>query len=98
MSSAQEQPSIRPIQRDIPVLNEPLVDRSNLIETLVQVLSDETPVVFIEGDEGVGISTTLAQFARSRPESTFSLFIKPASRFAYNLDYLRLVLAEQLHW
>lgn len=86
------------IARDFPQLQGKIIDRTHLLETIIQVLSEETPVVFLEGEEGYGATTTLAQFCKAYPDCTFSLFIKPASRFAYNLDYLRLSLYEQFHW
>ena len=84
--------------RDFPQLIEPIIDRTHLLETIIQILSPETPVVFLEGEEGYGATTTQAQFCKAYPNQTFSLFIKPASRFANNPDYLRLALYEQFHW
>ena len=84
--------------RNFPILDGCIVDRPNFLETIVDILTDDNPIVFLEGDEGDGASTTLAQFCKKYPDQTFSLFIKPASKFAYSIDYLRLVLAEQFHW
>jgi len=72
--------------------------RPHLLETIAEILDADTPIVFLEGEEGDGATTTLAQFCRTYPEHTFALFIRPASRFSYSLDYLRLALAEQMHW
>ncbi len=83
---------------DFPELPPNLIERPHLLQTMVDVLNGETPILFLEGSEGDGATTTLAQFCRGYPSHSFSLFIKPASRFAYSLDYLRLVLAEQFHW
>lgn len=84
--------------RDFPDLSNDLINRPHFLETITDILSGENPVVFLEGEEGDGATTTLAQFCKKYPEHSFSLFIKPASRFAYSLDYLRLALAEQFHW
>ncbi len=84
--------------RDFPQLPPNLIERPHLLETIVEILSSDTPIVFLEGEEGDGATTTLAQFCHKYPEHSFSLFIKPASRFAYSLDYLRLALAEQFYW
>lgn len=78
---------------DIPIN---CIERPHMLETVVEILSGDTPVVFLEGEEGDGASTTLAQFCQKYPEQTFALFIKPASRFAYSLGYLRQALADQL--
>lgn len=84
--------------RDFPPLDQDAIDRPYFLETIVNILTSSNPVVFLEGNEGDGATTTLAQFCRSYPDQTFSLFIKPASRFAYSPDYLRLSLAEQFYW
>lgn len=84
--------------RDFPLLPPNLIERPHLLETIVEILSSDTAIVFLEGGEGDGATTTLAQFCHKYPEHSFSLFIKPASRFAYSLDYLRLALAEQFYW
>jgi hypothetical protein len=83
--------------RDFPILDAQQIERPHFLETIAGLL-DATPVVFLEGEEGDGATTTLAQFCQRYPEQTFSLFIKPSSRFAYSLDYLRLALTEQFHW
>lgn len=83
---------------DFPELPLNLIERPHLLQTIVEVLNGETPVLFLEGSEGDGATTTLAQFCCAYPSQSFSLFIKPASRFAYSLEYLRLALAEQFYW
>lgn len=83
---------------DFPDLPANLIERPHLLRTMADALSNEAPILFLEGEEGDGATTTLAQFCRSFPNQTFSIFIKPASRITYGLDYLRLALAEQFHW
>jgi hypothetical protein len=83
---------------DFPELPPNLIERPHFLQTMVDVLNGETPVLFLEGSEGDGATTTLAQFCHAYPSHSFSLFIKPACRFAYSLDYLRLALAEQFYW
>lgn len=83
---------------DFPELPTNLIERPHLLRTMVEALSSEAPILFLEGEEGDGATTTLAQFCRAYPDQTFSLFIKPASTLTYGLEYLRLALAEQFHW
>lgn len=83
---------------DFPDLPDNLITRPHLLLTMAEALSSEAPILFLEGEEGDGATTTLAQFCHSYPNQTFSLFIKPASRITYGLEYLRLALAEQFHW
>jgi hypothetical protein len=80
---------------NLPVEN--LVERESFLETVKRMFSD-VQIVFLEGDEGAGATTTAAQFCTMFPENCFALFIKPASKFTYSPDYLRIVLAEQLSW
>lgn len=88
--------SVSTFARNFPVLSSPVVERDHLLDTLVQVPSNDTPVVFLEGADGGGATTLLAQFATKQRSNCFALFVKPASRFSYNPDYLRLMLAEQM--
>lgn len=74
-----------------------LVDREGFVETIERMFA-EVQLVFLEGDEGFGTTTTAAQFCISYPERTFCLFIKPSSRTTYSPDYIRFSLAEQITW
>lgn len=86
------------LSRNFPVAPETPVEREHLLDTLAQVASSDSPVVFIESAEGMGATTLLGQFAEKYASQTFCLFIRPSSRFSYSPDYLRLVLAEQYWW
>lgn len=83
--------------KNFPQMGSDLIQRPHLLETIAEILEQNT-VVFLEGGEGDGATTTLGQFCQKYNENTFSLFIKPISRFAYSVDYLRLILAEQFYW
>jgi len=71
------------------------VERTHVLETIEQIASENVPVIFIEGESGCGATTLMTQFCLHVQKQCFHLFVKPASRFAYSLDYLRLLLAEQ---
>jgi len=81
-----------------PPLPSPAIDRNHLLETISQIPLQSNPVVFLEGAEGEGATTLLTQFAHRYADRTISLFIRPASRFSYAPDYLRMLLAEQYWW
>jgi hypothetical protein len=83
---------------DFPELPETAIARPHLLRSIVDILNPEAPVLFLEGDAGDGATFALAQFCLEYPDQTFALFIKPASKLTYSLDYLRLVLAEQFYW
>lgn len=85
--------------RDFPELPTICVERPHLIETLGQLLTADSPVVFVEGEPGSGRTTLCAQFAKANSGPTFHLFVRASSKLAYSSDYLRQVLAEQyLAW
>lgn len=76
--------------------DEPLIERKDVLETIVDVFTSENHVVFLEGESGIGATTVLAQFVAANMENTFSVFLSPASQYSYSLDYVRLIIAEQL--
>lgn len=72
------------------------IHRPLILSTIRDVLTGESPVVFLEGEAGIGLTTTLAQFVEENPEQCFSIFLNPASRYSYSADYVKLKIAEQL--
>lgn len=88
---------LEPEARWSPDLPAPLIDRPHLVETLEAALQSSS-VLFIQGDDGDGVTTLLTQFAERHRESAVCLFVKPAGRMSYSVDYLRRLLAEQYHW
>lgn len=78
-----------------PTLPERAVERQHVIETMLGMFTEDCPVVFVEGEDGCGATTLLAQFCLAASAPCFHVFIRPHSRFAYSVPYLRLVLAEQ---
>lgn len=80
-----------------PDLPDPLIDRPHLVETIEAALQSSS-VLFIQGDDGDGVTTLLTQFAERHRDSAVCLFVKPAGRMSYSIDYLRRLLAEQYHW
>lgn len=84
------------LSASFPIVADPEIPRHDMLDTLLEVFTPSNPIVFLEGDSGIGATNTLAQFVREHIESCFSLFLSPASRFSYSLDYIRVKIAEQL--
>jgi hypothetical protein len=73
------------------------VTRENILHTVESMLSSgDTEVAIVWGTEGIGKTTLLAQFARSRPNRCASLFIRSNTRFGYQPEHLLTDLTNQL--
>ena len=75
-----------------------LILRENILNTIETILEGETEVIIVEGEDGIGKTTILGQYAKKHSDTTFSLFTKPTSRWAYDPNILLRDLAEQLTW
>ncbi|MXI46947.1 hypothetical protein GRW89_10575 [Pseudomonas moraviensis] len=72
------------------------VERRDVLDTILEIFTPTTSVVFLEGDSGIGATTTLAQFVAEHCDIAFSLFLNPSSRLSYSLEYIKVKIAEQL--
>lgn len=84
------------LAKEFPVAPDPLIHRDANLDMIDRLFEDHS-LLFLEPDSGMGTTSTAAQYCRRHSKSAFALFIRPASRVAYSVDYLRLVLAEQFH-
>lgn len=74
------------------------IRREHLLDTIDKIFEGGTHLIVVEGVEGIGKTTLLAQYAKRYPYHALSLFIRPSSRLAYDPEYLKLDLSEQIHW
>ena len=86
------------VSRSFPQLSPPQVYRENILDTIDTIFEGDTQLLVIEGGEGIGKTTLLAQFAKKYPHQTFSLFIKPTSRWTCDPSFLLLDLCSQINW
>lgn len=84
------------VARNFPELPEILLLRENFLEILDSILQGGTNLIVLEGKEGVGKTTLLANFCRRHHKDTVALFVRASSKITYSQGYIRLVLAEQL--
>lgn len=84
--------------RSFPQLPLPQIQRENILDTIDTIFEGDTQLLVIEGGEGIGKTTLLAQHAKKYPHQTFSLFIKPTSRWTYDPQLLLLDLCSQIYW
>ena len=64
----------------------------------VEGMLSNNDVIIVEGTEGTGKTTLLAQFACAFPEQTFCLFMRSSSRSAYDSQMLTRDLCDQIGW
>jgi len=84
--------------QSFPEIPEPLISRDNILDTLDTLFMSGTELIVVEGEEGIGKTTLLIQFALRYPDHALSLFVKPASRWAYDPELLRFDLCNQIQW
>jgi hypothetical protein len=81
-----------------PKLSPNIINRDHILNAIDMYLDGETELLIIEGVDGIGKTTIIAQYAIRYPNNTFSLFIKSTSRWAYDPDVLLRDLANQITW
>ncbi len=86
------------ICQSFPEIPEPCIPRENILDTIDRIFEGGTELVVVEGVGSIGKTILLAQFANRHPDHTFSLFVRPASRWAYDPAFLRFDLCNQLEW
>jgi len=86
------------ICQSFPETPRPEIARDNILSTIETIFQSDIELVAVEGQQGIGKTTLLAQFARRHPDHTLSLFVRPTSRWACDPGILRLDLCNQLQW
>jgi hypothetical protein len=84
--------------QSFPQLDEPQVLRENILNTLDTLLLSPADLVIVEGEDGIGKTTLLAQFTLSHQDRCLALFLRSSSRWAYDPMLMRLDLCNQLSW
>jgi hypothetical protein len=82
---------------NFPPAPSPEIIRDYVVNTLRSLLQDDIYATAIEGAEGIGKTTVLAQFARKHPTTAVSLFISASNRMSYDPDLIRLDIATQVY-
>lgn len=96
MSKTGDLLDVTTVARNFPELPSNVLQRENLLETLDSILSGNTGVVVLEGAEGSGKTTLVANFCRRHARNTIAIFIRGASKVSYSPSYVKLVIAEQI--
>lgn len=80
-----------------PKLPQPLIERESMLDALDDIFEGDIQVIVIEGKEGIGKTTLLAQYALRYPDRAVSLFIRP-TRLGYDPQVLQFNLCNQINW
>lgn len=78
-------------------VHDPII-REHILNTIDTIFDGETELLILEGEDGIGKTTLLTQFAQRHPNTTFMIFLKPTSRWAYDPNILLRDLCNQIHW
>lgn len=74
------------------------VHRDNLLDVIDTMFEGDTRVAVVEGTDGIGKTTLLAQFAKRHPHNALSLFVTYTSQWAYDPKALKVNLYNQILW
>ncbi|HNP17127.1 MAG TPA: hypothetical protein PKL31_01730 [Fulvivirga sp.] len=64
-----------------------LVPRDNYLTQIVDKISSDCKILFLEGEEDSGKTTILAQFARKYMKNTITVFFNPRNVIDYQLEF-----------
>lgn len=83
--------------RNFPIEPPQEILRESFLET-IHHLFEKHSIVIVEGREGIGKTTLLAQFVKQLPETSISIFVTPATQSSYDPDSIRANLLNQAWW
>lgn len=86
------------ISQTFPILEKPSVYRESQIDTIEKILKDNVDIVIVEGEEDIGKTTMLAQFANKNSNNSITYFIKPTNRYSYSPDLIMIDLCNQIQF
>ena len=72
------------------------IHRDHHLETFERVLAGPVDLLVLEGDEGIGKTTLLSQFAKRYPNRTISSFVTPMRHYGYDTKALRQDYSAQI--
>lgn len=85
------------VSQTMPQIPPVVIKRDNMLFAIEDLFRNDFEVVIVEGEEGIGKTTLLAQFALVKSPRVAVLFIRPSSRFMCDLGNLRFDLCNQLN-
>jgi len=86
------------LSANFPPLPVPELKRDNVVNTLGTLLAENVYATAIEGPEGAGKTTVLAQFSRRNSNTAISVFVSAANRLSFDADLIRMDIANQVYF
>ena len=74
------------------------IQRDNIITAIDEMFDEGIQVVGIEGEEGLGKTTLLAQYSRRHSDNAISIFIKSSSKWGFDPLTIQFDICNQLNW
>ena len=72
------------------------IEREHHLETIERVFAGPVDLLVLEGDDGIGKTTLLSQFARLYPDRAISSFVTSMPRYGYDAQELRRDYSAQI--
>ncbi|HEY3268516.1 MAG TPA: ATP-binding protein [Armatimonadota bacterium] len=84
--------------QSFPTRSQHAVDRDNKLFEIEALLESGYELVLLEGAEGIGKTTVIAQYVSKHSSSTISFFARGASQYGWDLRVCRADLCNQIEW
>ena len=91
-----QEPALHELCATFPPQPDREIHRDHLLETFERVFAGPVDLLVLEGEEGIGKTTLLSQFARRYPRRIISSFVTPMRRYGYDADALRRDYSAQI--
>ncbi|WP_146115065.1 hypothetical protein [Malikia spinosa] len=84
--------------RNFPRRPKKTISRESLYEHIENIHKEVSRIIFLEGAELSGKTEFLAGYMDRHPSDSVGVFLTPGDAYFYTPEFLRLVLAEQIHY
>jgi len=74
-----------------------LIDRDNHICTIDKILTGETKLLFIEGEEGIGKTTLLKEYSKKNQTSTIHIELDVSCKWGSDIRFFTYLLYTKLY-
>ncbi len=90
--------SVVDVSLSFPILPNPCIPREHNLKTINQMFSSGARIVAVNGEQDIGKTTTLAQFASSKGNDVLCFFLRPISDLGYDPVQFSFDLCNQVEY